>query len=275
MSAKRPNPACQPVYDAADLWIDRALRSDDSLFTPGTPIWSKDNLRETRARFVGKVGEWKSEDVLNELEKALADSPPEVYQLVGEAAYVAYLIIHKSRIKRPRKKDVINQILRWSSPKPVEIPPCLLDGLEYGIVDPGYNVDFKRRLSTVITFAEGWKCGGSDAMLKRSHPEYPRRFQEFLKDLKLSGAQQMPLLHLVHPDSFEPLVWQYKVEVAEAPKFHDCVAMVPGEEVNRRIHRIRAALEPKYGVGFHFRDHPEVCRMWSDKCKDENNPADC
>ena len=223
---------------------------------------------------MGKVGEWKSEDVLNELEKALADSPSEVYQLVGEAAYVAYLIIHKSRIMRPRKKEVINRILNWSC-KPAEIPKCLLDGLEYGIVDPGHNVDFKRRLSTVITFAEGWKYGGSDAMLERCHPKYPRHFQEFLKDLKLSGAQQMPLLHLVHPKSFEPLVWSNKVKVAEAPKLHEYVSGELAKEVNRRIHQIRAALEPEFGCCFHFIDCTEVCRMWSDKCKDENDPADC
>ena len=26
------------VYAAADTWVERALRTDDSLFTPGTPI---------------------------------------------------------------------------------------------------------------------------------------------------------------------------------------------------------------------------------------------
>lgn len=267
MSAKRPDDACQPVYEAADLWIDRALRDCDSLFTPGVAIWSKDNLRKARARFVGKVGEWKSEDVLNELEKALADSPLEVYQLVGEAAYVAYLIIHKSRIKRPRKKDVINQILRWS-PKPVEIPPSLLGGLEYGIVDPGYNVDFKRRLASVITFAERWKVNGSDvSMLNRNDSESPWCFQKFLTKLKVSPAQQMPLLHLVHPCMFEPLVWENKKAVAAA-NFHPYVTGALPKEVNRRIHRIRAALEPEFGCCFHFIDCLEVCRMWKDDCKE-------
>ena len=274
MSAKRPDPACQPAYEAADLWIDRALRADDSLFTPGADIWSKDNLRKARARFVGKVGEWKSEEVFDELEKALECSPPEVYQLVGEAAYVAYLIIHKSRIGQDRKIKDINRILGWSC-KPVEIPPRLLDGLENGIVHPGLNVDFKRRLSTVITFAERWKASGSDGMLCRDNPKSPWCFQEYLANLEVTDAQQMPLLHLVHPDKFEPLVWSNKVKVSEAPKFDDCVARVHGEEVNRRIRRIRAALEPEFGCCFHFIDCTEVCRMWSDKCKDESEPADC
>ena len=38
MSSRRGYAA--KVYEAADLWIERALKSDDSLFTPGTPIWS-------------------------------------------------------------------------------------------------------------------------------------------------------------------------------------------------------------------------------------------
>ena len=39
------------VYAAAQLWVDRALRSDDSLLTPGNPIWSSRWLREIRRRF--------------------------------------------------------------------------------------------------------------------------------------------------------------------------------------------------------------------------------
>ena len=43
------------VYEAARLWVDRALRSDDSLFTPGKPIWSRQWLGELRRRL--KIGQ--------------------------------------------------------------------------------------------------------------------------------------------------------------------------------------------------------------------------
>ncbi len=42
------------VYAAAQTWVDRALRDDDSLFTPGTPIWTLHGLRELRERFLDR-----------------------------------------------------------------------------------------------------------------------------------------------------------------------------------------------------------------------------
>ena len=277
MGAKRPDPACQPAYDAADLWIDRALRADNSLFTEGVPIWSKGNLGEARALFVGNADSLKGKDFLGRLGRVMkrSGSPPALYQLMGEAAYVAYLIIYKDVIGQDKKIENINRILRWSS-KPVEIPDCLRDGLANGIMSPGEFVDFRRRLKTVILIAERWKTSGSDGMLVRDDPKAPWCFQEFLAGIDcLTDALQVPPLHLVHPDTFEPLVWSNKVKVAEAPKLHDYVSDELAEEVNRRIRQIRVALEPEFGCCFHFIDCLEVCRMWSDKCKDENEPADC
>ena len=33
-------PASQPIYDAAQAFVDEALRRDGSLFTPGQAIWT-------------------------------------------------------------------------------------------------------------------------------------------------------------------------------------------------------------------------------------------
>ena len=268
MGAKRPDPACQPAYDAADLWIDRALSDCDSLFTPGVPIWSLEPLAEARALLVNNADYLKKgDDCLGRLERVMEGSSrsPALYQLMGEAAYVAYLIIYKGAKTQDRKIKNINRILGWSS-KPVEIPDCLRDGLANGIMAPGKFVYFDLRLKAIIKLAEWWKMSGLNVMLERRHPEYPRRFQEFVANLNIGCAWQVAPLHLVHPESFEPLVWQYKKCVASAPKFQRYVADIPADEVDRRIHRIRAALEPKYGVGFDFYD-PRIRRMWFDDCK--------
>ena len=278
MSAKRPDPACQPAYDAADLWIDRALRRDDSLFTPCAAIWSLEPLAEARALFADNADALKGKDFLGRLGRVMKgnDSPPALYQLMGEAAYVAYLIIYKTVIGQDKKIENINRILRWSD-KPVGIPHCLRDGLANGIMSPGEFVDFRRRLKTVILIAERWKRVGADVtMLDRNNPESPWRFLKFLMGIDcLTDALRVPLLHLVHPCTFEPLVWENKKAVAKAANFQRHVGGVPANEVDRRIHQIRAALEPEFGCCFHFIDCTEVCRMWSDKCKDENGPADC
>ena len=41
-----------PFYEAAKRFVDEALRHDGSLFTPGMPIWSADNIQELYHRFV-------------------------------------------------------------------------------------------------------------------------------------------------------------------------------------------------------------------------------
>ena len=98
----------EKVYAAAEQWVQRALRMDDSLFTPGAPIWSSRWLGELRERFLDRPDKWRGPDFFKKLEQLLADSPPEVYQLMGEVLYVSYLIVSKSAIRR-RKEEGTNQ----------------------------------------------------------------------------------------------------------------------------------------------------------------------
>ena len=47
----------ETVYAAAEAWVERALRSDDSLFTPGRRIWTSSWLGELRQRFLDSPDE--------------------------------------------------------------------------------------------------------------------------------------------------------------------------------------------------------------------------
>ena len=38
--SRSPDPERAIVHEAADAWVDRCLRRDDSLFTPGRAIWT-------------------------------------------------------------------------------------------------------------------------------------------------------------------------------------------------------------------------------------------
>ena len=44
-------------YTAAQTFVDRALRADDSLFTPGVAIWTAVNLQDLYDRFIGHPDE--------------------------------------------------------------------------------------------------------------------------------------------------------------------------------------------------------------------------
>ena len=70
------------IYKAASLWVDRALRADDSLFTPGKPIWSSQWLGEVHERFLNNQDN-SGADSTEKFQRQLAGSPPEVYQRDG------------------------------------------------------------------------------------------------------------------------------------------------------------------------------------------------
>ena len=95
MSSRKAGGGQEKVYAAASTWVGRALRTDDSLFTVGEPIWSKRWLSELRGRFLDRPQEWNGQPkgaFFAILERLLAGSPAEVYQLMGEVLYASYLI---------------------------------------------------------------------------------------------------------------------------------------------------------------------------------------
>ncbi len=271
MGSRRPD--APKVYQAADLWIDRALRADDSLFTPGAPIWSPDTLADARTRFLDKPEEWTGAGFFDKLETVLAGSPPEVHQLMGEAVYATYLIVGKSAVGQARKIERVNQVLGWSS-QPMEIPHNLRSGLDPGIMHPGqfFIANFGIHLAFVVEFAERWKEEGlGEGLLDRDDPNSRWRFNEFVfqwTPRKMSAgythtspyAQRVALRHLAHPDSFEPLI--YVNEVANAPWFQRFVNE-PTNNVHLKIQQIRAGLESEFGKDFSFYD-PEILAQWDD-----------
>ncbi len=81
MTARKPYKGADKVYAAAERWVDCALKSDDSLFTPGETIWTREGLRELRERFLDRPDEG-SGSFYEKLKAQLQGSPREVYQLI-------------------------------------------------------------------------------------------------------------------------------------------------------------------------------------------------
>ena len=271
MSAKQIE--FMPVYEAADLWIKRALKCDDSLFTPGKPIWSERWLGEARTRFLDRIGEWKGGDFFGKPETVLADNPccpPEVYQLMGEAVYVTYLMVWHDVVGQEKKIDNINR----TTGKRVGIPHCLHAGQETGIMTPGafFIAQFGVHPAFVIEFVDKWKRKCSrDELLDRADPKAPWKFKKFVMEMGLRvvtkgiafGApnfMRVALLHMAHPDTFEAMVIPNKQKLATAPKLQHLITK-PTKDVDCRIKQIREGLEPKYGEDLTFFD-PEIRPCW-------------
>lgn len=162
MGSRRTGNDEEKVYEAAMLWVERALKADDSLFTPGAAIWASDNLQELRERFLDRP-DYGSPPFYNQLRQQLENSPSEVYQLMGEALFMHYLILSRAGNKQER----IDQVLSWS-PNPVRIPPNLVEGLQSGFINLGAgNAQIPYQVGTLIEAMGQWKELGRVYIQKR------------------------------------------------------------------------------------------------------------
>ena len=257
MGTRTTTKGAEKVYEAAALWVERALKSDDSLFTPGTPIWSSRWLGEIRERFLNHPD--KSEDsFVDKLRRQLADSPPEVYHLMGEVLYVHFLIVTAKNSTNEQRR--IDEVLGWS-PQPVAIPRDLVACLTPGLASPGQNFHTSRpfHVGFLIEFAEQWKEQSPEERNRLLNDAWA--FKNFVVSLNfrsilLQGAPNRPrtqreaLLHLIFPDTFESIVSaNHKRDIAKT-FFH--FVTQPTDDVDRQLEQIRAVLEPKYGDGNFF-----------------------
>ena len=266
MDTRKPDR--ENVYAAAEAWVERALRSDDSLFTPGRPIWTSEWLDELHRRFLD------SPDVsdmafLDKLDGQLRGSSPEAYQLMAEVLYVHFVVV--SRKDSTGVQAQLQRVLNWS-PQPVAIPSELVAGLTPGIANPGQAFHRYRphQVGFVIEFASQWKH-----LKPKKHQRLlddPWAFKDFVMHLDLRSTifreeyvspriQQHALLHLVHPDTFEPIVSVNHKEMIVAA-FEGLVEN-PEQDIDRKLQEIRPKLEAHHGKGFHFYE-PEIRRLWDD-----------
>ena len=257
----------EKVYAAAEKWVERALRADDSLFTPGMAIWSSRWLGELHERFLNHPDE-SSDSFLEKLQQQLANSPPEVYQLMGEVLYLYFLIVTTKNSADEQR--VIDTVLGWS-PSPVEIPQELVASLTPGIASTGQYFHTSRpfQVGFLIEFVEQWKEKGLDEQHRLL--ANPWEFKGFVTRLNfrstlLQGYPNRPspqreaLLHLIFPDTFEAIVSvDHKRRIART--FAKLVT-APEEDVDVRLEQIRPGLEAQYGSSNYLFYKPEIRTQW-------------
>ena len=203
----------QPLYAAAQAWVEAALASDGSLFTPGAEIWSRQWLDELHRRFVEGADEG-SDGFWTKLERQLADADPAVVQLMAEMLFVHFLAVGERGMRSTTKRKRIDRVLSWSSER-VQLPRELeaaLHGFDWYLTT---RLRFEA-IRFLIRFARRWKArsGGERANLLGD----PWEFKQVLWEVPVASAyiQRNGLLHLVHPDTFEPISMdQSKRKVAE------------------------------------------------------------
>ena len=269
MGSRKTGYGVENVYAAAKLWVDRALRADDSLFTPGTAIWTRDNLRNLRDRFLDRP-DISGDDFYVKLNGQLDSGLAQRYQLMGEVLFVYFLIVHQSATRGDTKLSRINRVLKWS-PEPVSVPANLVSALSPGIAHPGQfflSSGRPEQLGFVIEIAEQFKrlsVSKRDELL--NSPWHFKSFTESLdyRSVTMIGAdtksrsQRYAIHHLLFPDTFEGIVSaDHKTYIAGA---FDYLIKDPIHDIDRRLQEIRQSLEYEHGAGIDFYS-PGIRGIW-------------
>lgn len=269
MSARYTERGAEKVYAVAQEWANCALRADGSLFTPGKPIWTPKLLGELHTRFLDKPDASGDGGFWGKLQRQLDNSPPEVYQLMGEMLYVHYL---PRSTKAETKRNAVETPLGWS-PSPVAIPQEFADVFQDGFVGVGPGgglIPFW--VGTLIESLEQWKKLDPDDREQLLHD--PWRFRDFLFGRSLESlllkpapgkgvAQRHLLLHILFPDTFERILANDKGAICQAKAFAPFIDPQEQEtdNVDRKIQQIRQAIEEKLEKDFDFYD-PCIVKYW-------------
>jgi 5-methylcytosine-specific restriction protein B len=119
----------EQVYAVAERFVEEALRSDGSLFTPGATIWSAENIEDLYERFVGHPDK-SSDRFEDKFRRQLEGAPLETRQLAAELLYIHLLFPSKRSIGGDRKRRIISGVLDGTS---ISVPDDLNRALELGI----------------------------------------------------------------------------------------------------------------------------------------------
>ena len=270
MGTRKIREGANRVYEAAQAWVDAALRSDSSLFTPGEAIWSSRWLKELREHFLDRP-DVSGGKFLEKLQQQLDGRPPQVHLLMAEALYFHRLIV--STRDGTHKRRSIETVLGWS-PSPVAVPEELNAALTPGIANPGQYFHVKRpnQVGFLIEFVEQWK--ELEAYEQTRLLDDPWEFKDFVTGREFRSktlmdepnsyrTQREALLHLVFPDTFEAIVSSnHKHWIAGAfAKFVE----EPAEDVDRRLAQIRPEIEARYGSDDDVYYQSEVRAVWDAK----------
>jgi dynein-related subfamily AAA family protein len=261
--APSDDPDVSAIYALHKRWLADVLGTGDSLFTSGSAIWTTDHLDELERDFTGQPDLTKGKRFLEKLHDQLANVSPEAVQLMAELHAVHFLVIWTGAISAAKKRSDLEAILAWM-PVPCAVPNSVLEAMAPGLVHPGQWVMTRRdtQLTWLIRFSRAWKNLPADR--QRELVADPWALKAFAGKVQAptSDAARLALLHLAHPDTFEPIVSHSHKELI-AQRFAEVAGSDP--DIDRRLQAARAALTPVYGAGFGWYQDPLVRLWWKDQ----------
>ena len=227
---------CGPeIYDAVVAFKERCLVADDSLFAPGSAVWTPANVRAVAER-VG-VEDLGSGSFIEKLESQLDGLQPNQVQLGAELLYV--LLLPEADTSGAKKREHVSRILGML-PEPVGLPSELDAALDAGGVAnfaaaKAYRDAGLRFLAKLFT-----RLKDLPQPDRRSILDAPWDLRTLVGEVRTStdAMQANAFLHLLFPEHFE-----YMVSEGHRQKLIHAFQAAPGvaeaDNPDRKIARIR------------------------------------
>ena len=244
-------PGHEAVYEAAEHWVDTALREDDSLFTPGKQIWSLANLTDFHTRFTGSP-DAIGKDFWTRFHLQLDGAPTATTQLAAEILYVYYLIIWPSAIRGDAKRERIGRVLARTRSQE-SIPEPLNSTLNDGLINPGAaRSHMHASVQVIAEFCIRWKKQSKDHQAKALADPWIFKDDIDFIEFPFSSTQSNALLHLVHPRHFEPIT--SKGDKRDVARSFSNLLSRSSHDIDKDLLAIRNELSDTYGESFHLYD---------------------
>lgn len=236
---------------AAALVRERVLVRGTSLSRARERLWREPHLGELTQRL--RAAAERSEGTLEQRwDAALEGAAPPVVSLAAEALAVHLLIA--ADISAETKRRQIQRTLERTD-APAALPRVIDEALAHGVTPTG--IAFKRRrlsqLVFLLTAVSRWRS--LPAGERRAALEDPWQLRDWLRSLPADGAQAQreALLHLIHPDSFEPIL-----SLGAKRRIVAALGRVSERalDTDEALLAIRSRLKPRHGEGFSFAAPP-------------------
>ena len=240
-----PGRSRKKIDQVVELWKERCLLGDGSLFYEDQSVWSVDHLQDFRARFLGDGAIYGTgENFEEKLDKQLADASAEVRVLAAELLVVYFLFAFVAIGPEAKIRIIRHAAGDWAISRPVgswSRPPCR------GIGNPGsgYNIRRDLQLAYLLDFTIRWK--GLDATRKQELLDSPWVLREFAdeagEDVEVREMRHI-LLHLLRPDEFERISsGAHKQQIVDAFRAEFLAEDDALEDRDEQLLHVRKSLE--------------------------------
>ena len=230
------------IYLTADAWKTACILGGKSLLWPKESVWSEENLKEFKKRFIDNPDE-SQRSFEEKFKLQLEPAGPSVTKLACELVLLYFLF--PSSVSGNRKRQLISEIASWKS---IEIDgdgKAVLARLDAGIGGPGLAYNTRRPFEIGFLGEVGLHLISLPRSEREAILNDHSRLRTLLDDIEADATRQSRdiLLHLLFPDRYERIASRtHKRLIAET--FQDIIASATApDDLDDRLFEIRTKLE--------------------------------